>query len=272
MHHLFVLIFISLIFSHCMDKSKKQKGVIVMDDQLISDLQAISKAKIFFGHQSVGYNIVKGLQDLNTQSGAGLNILEINNDIQLPACFFAHGKNGINEKPASKCDAFAQTLETDFADSLDIAFFKFCYIDINSTTDIAAMFDYYKNTISRIKAKHPQIKILHVTVPLRQIQSGWKSGLKKLLGKPLGGTAENIQRCRFNRLLLKEYRGEPVFDLAGVESTYPDGSRQTFKEGGETYYSLIPAYSSDGGHLNALGAKIAAKEMVHTLAGVLRSR
>ena len=51
---------------------------------------------------------------------------------------------------------------------------------------------------------------------------------------------------QFNELLIKEYDGkEPVFDLAEIESTRPDGRRETFTKDGKTYYSLIPDYTYD---------------------------
>ena len=267
MRYLFIVFSIPLLIFQCTENLEKMEGV-VMNEQIKSELQTVSKAKIFFGHQSVGYNILQGLQSLNTQAGAPLNILEIDKDVRLPDAFFGHSKIGINEKPRLKCDAFIQILETSFADSLDIAFFKFCYIDINKETNIKKLFEYYKSTMSIIQEKYPNLKFIYVTVPLRLVQSGWKAKLKKLLGKEIGGYAENIKRNQFNEMLRAEYSNKPIFDLAKVESTYPDGTRQTFEKNGQKYYAMVPAYTSDGGHLNKLGSELAAKELIHLLAKV----
>jgi lysophospholipase L1-like esterase len=64
-------------------------------------------------------------------------------------------------------------------------------------------------------------------------------------------------------LLRKNYEGkEPVFDLARIESTRPDGTRETFTQDGKTYYALVPAYTKDGGHLNKLGRKKVAEQLL----------
>ena len=62
---------------------------------------------------------------------------------------------------------------------------------------------------------------------------------------------------------------EPLFDLAMVESTYEDGSRYTFSANGHTYYALVPEYTKDGGHLNELGQKVAAEQLLIFLAGLI---
>ena len=265
----YFVIFTLFIFLFSCTNDKPMGDLQIMDEQLKADLKTLSRARIFFGHQSVGNNIIKGLDELNREAGKMITIVEWQEGKEVPSAFFAHGLNGQNENPQSKCDAFAETLSKNFADSLDMAFFKFCYIDIKRDTDIKAMFDYYKQTIAKIKSLYPRLKIVHVSVPLRQIQSGWKASIKKLLGKPLGRVAENIKRNQFNEMLRAEYNNEAFFDLAKIESTFPDGKRMTFEEDGKTYFSLIPAYSYDGSHLNSLGAKLAAKEMVRVLAGSL---
>ncbi len=57
-----------------------------------------------------------------------------------------------------------------------------------------------------------------------------------------------------------------IFDLSKVESTYLDGSRESFEKDDGTYYALSPDYTYDGGHLNELGRKLAAKELIRVLA------
>jgi hypothetical protein len=56
--------------------------------------------------------------------------------------------------------------------------------------------------------------------------------------------SENIKRNQYNEMLIKEYKGkEPILDIAGIESTKPDGSRQSFELDGVTYYSMVPEYT-----------------------------
>jgi hypothetical protein len=63
-----------------------------------------------------------------------------------------------------------------------------------------------------------------------------------------------------------------MFDLAAVMSTYPDGRRESFRLDGNTYDSLVPAYTDDGGHLNAVGRTHAAAGLVRSIANALRTR
>jgi hypothetical protein len=76
-----------------------------------------------------------------------------------------------------------------------------------------------------------------------------------------------VRRDEYNRLLRATYAGrEPVFDLARVESTAPDGTRVTVTWNGITAPALSPAYTDDGGHLNARGRLAAAREFLTVLA------
>ena len=78
---------------------------------------------------------------------------------------------------------------------------------------------------------------------------------------------QNIIKNEYNELLLSEYAEKGfVFDIAKIESTYPDGKRSTFTRNGKTYYTLVPEYSRDGAHLNETGRKIVAEQFLILLA------
>ena len=65
----------------------------------------------------------------------------------------------------------------------------------------------------------------------------------------------------------KHYKDkEPIFDLAQIESHYPDGRPMTFSTQGETYYALVPEYASDGRHLNELGSRRVGEQLLIMLA------
>lgn len=53
-----------------------------------------------------------------------------------------------------------------------------------------------------------------------------------------------------------------VFDLATIESTWPDGCGQTVARGGRAGYALVPAYTDNGENLNALGRRVAAERFL----------
>jgi hypothetical protein len=230
---------------------------------------SLSKKRIFFGHQSVGFNIIDGIKDfMRTNPQIRLNIIETNSPADLNTPVFAHASVGKNTDPQSKMDAFADLMEKGIGDKADIALFKFCYVDIRRETDAEGVFAAYKSTMSLLEGKHPKTTFVHVTAPLTCTKETFKTWIKKMIGKKeIWEYDDNIARNQFNNLLRKEYQGkEPIFDLADVESTYPDGTRQTFSKDGNTYYSLVPNYTNDGGHLNELGRRIAAGHLLLLLA------
>jgi len=198
----------------------------------------------------VGGNVLEGLRD----------ILAGRNDLQMVQSLI--GRNG---EPETKCAAFRQALESFEDNSIDIALMKFCYVDFNGDTDIDRLFACYKETVTEIRSKYPRVKVIPATVPLTVHPASWKRVAKMLLGRADNG-ASNSKRSEFNERMRSYYAGQPVYDLAQVESTYPDGSRSSFVYGDQTAYSLISRYTADGGHLNEVGRRLAARELIRTLA------
>jgi hypothetical protein len=241
-------------------------------------MPAISKAsidkvfqkKIYFGHQSVGNNILGGVLSVaQDQANNIINIQDVETINESGPAFF-HSRAGRNRDPKSKIDDFRQTIGKRFSGNLDVAFLKFCYVDITKDSDLEEIFRYYKKSLDELKKEFPDITFVHLTVPLKTNNASWKTTVKKWMGKSdLWEYADNIQRNRFNEMILKEYQGkEPVFDLAAVESTRPDGRRETFTFKGETYFALAKEYTSDGGHLNDLGSRKVAAALLESLAEI----
>jgi hypothetical protein len=230
----------------------------------------LSHKKIYFGHQSVGFNIIDGIQDLMKEyPEIKLNILETTDIEKINDGGFAHSRVGKNTDPKSKMDDFSKVLNAGIGKKADAAAIKFCYVDINAETDVQKLFNKYKNEITGIQKGYPHIKIIHFTAPLKRLQSGWKAAIKKLIGKPLKESEDNIKRNEYNELLVSEYQGKaPIFDIAQIESTNPDGSRCSFEEDSKTYYSLVPKYTNDGGHLNEIGRKKVAEQFLLLLANL----
>lgn len=232
------------------------------------DLRTIQQQRIFFGHQSVGVNILDGIRDIvSGNTGSTLSMLSADSLRPTSESFFADAKIGRNTDPISKCHAFSETIER-LGGNIDIALMKFCYVDITSSSKIDSILDTYISTIQTLKSKFPHITFVHVTVPLTARSGGIKQFIKSLIGYKSTSDLDNISRNEFNKYLTEKVRGEPIFDLATVESSYPDGRRETFEEEGKVYYSLIDAYTSDGGHLNELGRTTAAKALIKVLSAV----
>ena len=90
-----------------------------------------------------------------------------------------------------------------------------------------------------------------------------------LLNRYLFDYAENAKRNDFNKLLKQTYEDkEPIFDIALIESTYPDGKEYTYTRKGQRYNSMVPEYSSDGAHLNEIGRKRVAEALLLTLVNI----
>jgi len=234
-------------------------------------LEKLASRRIFFGHQSVGGNILEGVKQIPASSqGLAPRVVEVKNPTEsLAPGTLAHAMVGQNEKPESKIADFERMMDAGLAKSTDVAFFKFCYIDFNGATDSRALFEKYRASMEGLKARHPGTTFVHVTAPLTTVQRGAKAWLKELLGRPVWGIAENVQRETFNELMRKTYGGkEPLFDLARLESTAPDGTRETYELNGQTWPAMVPGYSDDGGHLNATAQARLAKELLNFLAGL----
>ncbi len=230
--------------------------------------QKLSQKKIYFGHQSVGFNIIDGIKDIMKEDPQiKLNIIETTSPTKFVSPLFAHSPVGKNMEPKAKCDAFTDFMDKGLGNKADIAFFKFCYVDIRPDTDVDTVFDTYVSAMSSLREKYPRTAFLHITIPLTVLQNGPKAWVKKIIGKPINGYDDNIKREQFNAKLRKEYNGrEPVFDLSSVESTAPDGSRASFQKDCRLYPCLVADYTGDGGHLNERGRRIVAEQLLIFLA------
>jgi hypothetical protein len=250
-------------------KEKSMVNPIKLDKELsiIQDegINAIRSKKIFFGHASVGYNIIDGIENIRAANNrfSDINIRELkdSDDVNVPGIY--HSVNGRNGFPKSKIDAFRKLLmERGLGNKLDIAFFKCCYVDFNKDSNVEEIFDYYSKTLDEVKQKFPKLKIVHVTTPLYAHAWGIKGFVKNLIYNDIS----NVKRNEFNRLLISRYKDiDPIYDLAKIESTLQDGTRVTFTYKGDLFFSLAKQYTMDGGHLNELGRYFAAKDLLSIL-------
>ncbi|HKG90624.1 MAG TPA: hypothetical protein VKA84_01960 [Gemmatimonadaceae bacterium] len=233
--------------------------------------RAVATKKIYFGHQSVGGNILDGVRELMAAEGAAVRLNIVHGDdpsaVQGPALVESFvGENG---DPESKGAAFAAALDRGMGAAGGVALYKHCYLDVGPGTDVRQMFERYRARTAELRAKYPGLVLAHVTVPLTTAdESPVKRLLKTVLRKPTV-VEVNAKRNAFNALLRGAYAGrEPLFDLAAIESTRPDGSRSYVTLGADTVYTLVPEYTDDGGHLNAAGRRAAATRFVEFLAGL----
>ncbi|MDY6824173.1 MAG: hypothetical protein SWH68_10330 [Thermodesulfobacteriota bacterium] len=230
--------------------------------------KSLSQKKIYFGHQSVGFNIIDGIKDImNEDQELDLNIKETSDPKAFSEPLFAHSRNGENRDWQSKINDFQAKIQNGLGEKADIAFFKLCYVDVTEETNVEKLFKAYKQTMADLAQKFPDTVFLHATVPLKTANTGWKTWIKKLIGKDyIWEYVDNIKRNEFNDLIRNEYEDtNRLFDIARIESTLTDGSREIFKHNGKEYEAMAPDFTYDGGHLNKLGGKIVAKGLLKVI-------
>ncbi len=220
-----------------------------------SDLQAFSERRIFFGHMSVGKNVLSGLREVGAAHGVG-PVAEVEIEVgatEMPDLpdggVLVHALIGENRHPVGKLENFEALVRGGLGDEVDMAALKFCYVDVSWYTDVEDLFETYRETMDRLEADFPDIRFVHMTVPLTTGPHGIKDRLKVVLGRD-----DNAARERYNDLMRQAYGADQLFDIASIEAKGPDGAT------GEL--ALFGGYSSDGAHLNAAGASLVAAELV----------
>lgn len=260
-----LVLFLSFALS-CSGGDMSEKKVVYSSINDVPDKQwkKLATKKIYFAHQSVGMNIIDGIQlIMKDNPEIQISIKEISDGADFNNGMLGHSLIGKNMEPDTKLDEFKENLKTKLRGKVDVAALKFCYVDIDENTESNELFERYKSGVEELKKHYPDIEIIHFTVPLTAIQTGPKAWIKKIIGRPVGGVGSNIKRNDYNALLKAEYLGkDPVLDIAGIESTLPDGTKTVFKKDDKTYESLAPVYTTDGGHLNDIGSKNVAEQLL----------
>ena len=247
-----------------------------IDDVPVEYWAKLAGKKIYFGHQSVGYNIVEGMEEIvKANPRINLNIVKTSEPAAFEKPVFAHSGVGRNGNVDSKIESFENIMDSGVGDKVDIAFFKFCYVDVTRDSDPKKVFDSYKSAIEDLKSRYPRTKFLNVTVPIcsvpKDIKRNLKQTVKTILGRP-GVVEDNMKRQRYN-LLLRDacFQKEPFFDLALTESVGPGSKRCYTSKGTEKVFMMASEYTDDGGHLNSLGRKKAAEQLLIILAELAKN-
>jgi len=239
------------------------------------DLIAVAHTRVFFGHQSVGMNMLNAIPAIYTDHGVSAPSIEQGRAKAAPnGGFIAHQFIGENTKPLLKIEDFNRTMRDGMGRRVDIALMKFCSLDITSSTDVDAIFARYRDTMAALERDFPSVTFIHVTVPLStepNLLSRLKTLVKKLLGRSDPFRQEdNVARERLNALIRREYGGRHLFDLAAIESTKPDDTRVSGRYENQEYFALYDGYASDRLHLNAVGSTVAATAFLEAIAEASR--
>lgn len=240
-----------------------------------AQLEEVSKLTVFFGHQSVGRNLLAALPGAYAAEGLPApQIIESESPVTDPV--FQHTNIHRNQDPLGKIAAFDRILRAGVADAVDVAVLKLCYVDFHHGDDIQQVFDAYRSTLEALERDYPDVTFVHSTVPLttdRGIRGRAEDRINRLLGRGTRlGVEHNVVRERYNTWLRETYAGSGrLFDIAAIQSTRLDGTRIKGTLSGQPFYSMDWAHASDSGHLNEAGAAIAVSALLATIADADRS-
>lgn len=234
----------------------------------VPELEKVARTRVFFGHQSVGMNVLDAVPGVYRDAGVPPVPVQQESTRPGPAGGFVdHAFIGRNEDPELKVADFAGRLRSGLGRQVDVAMMKFCYVDITSRTDVHALFATYRDTVAALRREFPDLTFVHVTVPLTT-EPGLRGRVRALLTRSDRYLpAENVVRERLNALIRQEYGDSHLFDLAELESTAPDGTRVGGSHEGHPYFALHAGYAPDNGHLRPEAAARAARVLLTTIAG-----
>jgi len=217
----------------------------------LEQLQHFASLRVAFGHQSVGADIVDGVDSLAKNGRVSVRISESSSPHTSPGLH--HFRVGTNGRPLTKLREFEDVLRQGVAESADVAAVKLCYIDFSADLDPKELAREYIGMVDSLARDYPSLTLVPLTTPLTTIQSGPKAWIKRMVGRNPAGELENLRRAEFNSEIRRRYRGDArLFDLAAFESGLADGAAATSRRSVE---ALDPTLTYDGGHLNDLGRR-----------------
>lgn len=208
-------------------------------------LESLLTLHVLFAHRSVGGSI------LDVGVPAVFRSAEMTPPTGSASPFIDHWLEQ-PEDPLLKVHEFDTVVRSFPIDQApDVALMKIGYIDVGEGTDIHALFDEYRVTLASLEADYPGVTFLHATVSV----TGWRA-------------EDSVVVERFNALMRSEYAPSGrLYDLAAVLGTCDDGRLNAdATEDGQPYVSICPALTSDGGHLNEMGARRAAAALIDVIA------
>ncbi len=214
--------------------------------------------------------MLSGLRAVLAESSLEWKIANL--DQAPPGAVLVEATPGENGDPRSKVDGFAAVVRQ-ASPPPDLALMKLCYVDVTEGTDVGAVFGHYEQTLRQLEQEFPQIVFGHVTVPLSVKSRSKKDQIKRWVGRQVTMDVRNARRAEYNARLRAAFPAEHIFDLAAIESTRPDGTREESVVGGQPVPALVPAYASDPwGHLNAVGQRVAAEGFVRFVVAATKDR
>ncbi len=252
-------------------KRPAMDAAVTARDPDAAELKAFAGTRMFFGHMSVGSNVISGVAASFATAGLPAPVIvETRDGVPAGHGSLSHAHMGVNGDPFGKFTDFANVLDGPLGAQVEVALLKLCYADVVAGSDVEAIFAAYSATMAELETRHPSVRFVYSTVPL-STDRGWKSTVKSWIGQnDQMGPADNVARQRYNELIRERYGSSGrLFDIAAVEATVADAPMQRNAHG-QIYYVLNAALAADPGHLNELGSQLAAGELIRIVARISR--
>jgi hypothetical protein len=231
----------------------------------------IAQRTVYFGHQSLGSDVCAGVQELATDYALPINMVQTREPENVAGPAFVSFLAGRHRDYASKNAAMLRLLESAARARNPVVLLKYCYGDVSSSREYTMLFDAYRDTVDTIQFEHPDVALVHTTIPLTTVESGLKARTKRYLGRATRREGA-VARHRYNELLRAEFGGfEPIFDVAQVQATSADGTTAGFISEGIRIETLAEDNTTDGIALNSASRRVAAEVLLDVLSTVIES-
>ncbi len=229
-----------------------------------STVTAALQKRWIFAHQSVGYQVIQGIQSwCNDFSLPNPIVVDVTSgSIPGSGGYLGHWYAGTNGDGFSKLTDFDTRIRGGLHAQADIFVIKFCYADLRPNVGYtpAQLFAQYEATIDGLRASYPTKTFIAATETI--VMEVDEDG------------PNNALRMEYNNLVRAKYGppGPPntLWDIALALSTDPSGNRIRTGTAPNWVEHLYSAYASpDQEHISgagSIGRKAASKPLLQILA------
>lgn len=213
---------------------------------------AVAGLNYFFAHASVGGNIIGGLRTLHSADAAKYPLTTQNDDdtppeTTSPGVFYEYNRR--NPGWLNKITLFTQFVDNGWRNGkVKVAMNKFCYVDQTATWET------YRDAMLDLEARYPNTIFVYWTMPLTTSVS-----------------STSLDRHLFNKNLrdwIATQDGKVLFDIADLEAHDESNTEHTFVRDGVTCQRMYANWTTDGGHLDAVGREYMAR-CLYSLLGLI---
>ena len=176
------IVILSILFTACSDKGQQDESKILKKEISKTALNKLSEKRIFFGHRSVGNNILQGIDDILTQyPGINLKILKYEEVKSSKDNGIIHAWIDQNGSPQSIAEDYTRMVEKLPGKEMDFALIRFT--PWYGKKDMDEILKDYTIAIEQLKQRHSKTVFIHGTFPLNHSKTSFKTWIKKLTGK-----------------------------------------------------------------------------------------